>query len=80
MGNENRRVGKKYKNLRAEMARNGVSVGDLADSLEVRFATVSDKLNGRSRFYWDEVNRIRTKFFPACTLEYLFELDEQNTG
>ncbi|WP_428993679.1 XRE family transcriptional regulator [Brevibacillus choshinensis] len=68
----------RYKNLRAEMARQTITVGELAKLLGVRYATVSDKLNGRSRFFYDEASHIRRKFFPKCSLEYLFEqTDEQ---
>jgi len=65
-----------YNNLRAEMARNNVTVGNLAEILNVRYATVSDKLNGRFRFYYDEAIKIRNHFFPDCSLEYLFEAKE----
>ncbi|GED33990.1 XRE family transcriptional regulator [Brevibacillus centrosporus] len=68
----------RHKNLRAEMARHNVTVGDLADSLGVRYATVSDKLNGRSRFFYDEAAHIKRKFFPKCKIEYLFEQDDQD--
>lgn len=69
-----------YRNLRAEMARNGVTVGDVARMLNVRFATVSDKMNGRSRFYFDEASKIKTEFFPECSLEYLFEHEQKSTA
>lgn len=61
-----------YNNLRAEMARNKVTVGAIADFLGVRYATVSDKLNGRSRFFLDESFAIKAHFFPDCSVEYLF--------
>lgn len=70
----------RYKNLRAEMARHGVTVRQIAELLGVRFATVSDKLNGRSRFFTDEAIRIKQHFFPNCSLEYLFDDDKQNTA
>ena len=63
----------RYKNLRAEMARKGVTVRQIAQFLKVRFATVSDKLNGRSRFFCDEAIQIKRRFFPECPLEYLFD-------
>lgn len=66
-----------YKNLRAEMARSGVTIGELAEFLGVRFATVSDKMNGRSRFFCEEAIRIKRKFFPAYSIEYLFDQDDQ---
>ncbi|WP_059048921.1 helix-turn-helix domain-containing protein [Paenibacillus senegalimassiliensis] len=65
-----------FKNLRAEMARKKVSVGELAAVLGVRYATASEKLNGHSRFYYEEATKIRKHFFPECQLEYLFEQSE----
>ncbi|MFB6364512.1 XRE family transcriptional regulator [Paenibacillus elgii] len=69
----------RYRNLRAEMARNGVTIQQLANSLGVRFATVSDKINGKSRFFCDEAFYIRRNFFPNCSFEYLFDPDDQQT-
>lgn len=69
-----------FKNLRAEMARHDVSVGNLADVLNVRYATASDKLNGRSRFYYEEVEIIRNTFFPKMSIEYLFAKEHKNSA
>lgn len=62
-----------HKNLRAEMAREGITIGDIAEFLGVRHATISDKVNGKFRFYYDEALAIKNRFFPNCSLEYLFE-------
>lgn len=71
----------RYSNLRAEMARNGVTVMQIAELLKVRYATVSDKLNGRSRFFCDEAIKIKRHFFPHCSVEYLFfEEEKQDTA
>ncbi len=72
-------VSRMYMNLRAEMARNDVTIGDIAKVLDVRYATICDKLNGRFRFYYDEALKIKKHFFPDCSLEYLFER-KQNTA
>jgi transcriptional regulator with XRE-family HTH domain len=69
-----------YKNLRAEMARKGVTLGQIAKLLNVRFATVSDKLNGRSRFFCDEALRIKRHFFPDFSIDYLFDDDQEHTA
>lgn len=66
-----------YRNLRAEMARNGLTMGDLAKALNVRRATISDKINGKYRFYYDECLKIKKTFFPDLSIEYLFEKDEE---
>lgn len=67
-----------YKNLRAEMSRRGVTVKDLAELIGVRHATVSDKLHGKSRFFFDEAEKIRDSFFPDCSLEYLFQRNNED--
>lgn len=67
-----------YKNLEAEMVRNNVTRTNLANLLKVRYATVIDKMNGKSRFFYDEALKIKTVFFPDLTLEYLFQVDEKS--
>jgi len=62
-----------YQNLRAEMARKGLTIQDLAETLGVRYATMCDKLNGKYRFYYDEAKKIKDVHFPECDIEYLFE-------
>jgi hypothetical protein len=69
------------KNLRAEMARNDIKIKDLSTLLGVRYATVCDKLNGKSQFCMNEAFMIKGQFFPNCSLEYLFDTgDHQNTA
>ena len=43
-----------YGNLRLEMVRKGVTYQDLADALGVRHGTISDKMNGKSDFWYHE--------------------------
>jgi predicted transcriptional regulator len=62
-----------YKNLEAEMVRKGITRKDIAHLLKVRYATVSWKLSGKSRLYYDEALKIKNTFFPEFTIEYLFE-------
>jgi len=66
-----------YNNLRAEMARNNITIKNIAELLGVRYATACDKLNGRFRFYYDEALKIKTYLFPDCKLEYLFDHKEE---
>jgi hypothetical protein len=68
------------KNLNAEMARIGIKKTDIANLLGLRYATVIDKMSGKSRFYYDECMKIKTGFFPSFSLEYLFSSDNQNTA
>lgn len=62
-----------YPNLDAEMARTKTTKSDIAKLLKVRYATVLDKLNGKSRFSVDEALLIKRTFFPNVKFEYLFE-------
>lgn len=64
---------KVYRNLKAEMARSGITMVDIAEYLDVRYATVNDKVNGKYRFYYDEAYAIKKKFFDDMPMEYLFE-------
>lgn len=62
-----------HRNLRAEMAREGITMVDIAHYLNLRYATVNEKVNGKYRFYYDEALKIKQRFFPNKSLEYLFE-------
>lgn len=62
-----------YRNLKAEMARSGITMVDIAEYLDVRYATVNDKVNGKYRFYYDEAYAIKKRYFDDMTMEYLFE-------
>lgn len=66
-----------YPNLEVEMARIGIKRKDLAVLFRNRSATVSDKLNGKSRLLLDEAQEIQRTFFPDKKLDYLFKRDEQ---
>jgi transcriptional regulator with XRE-family HTH domain len=61
-----------YGNLRAEMVRKGLTFQNLAETLDVRHGTISDKMNGKSEFWYSEAVKIRDTHFPECSLEYLF--------
>lgn len=66
-----------YRNLEAEMARKGITRKDISSFLNVRYATVVQKLNGKYGFKLDEAFIIKKKFFPDLSLEYLFQTDEE---
>lgn len=66
-----------YNNLEAEMARNKITRKDLAVVLGVRYATIIDKLKGRSTFTLNEAFKIRDTYFPGLTIEYLFHKEEK---
>ena len=61
-----------YPNLKAEMARKGLTGEALAKELGIAPATLSAKLNIQDRIKLYECELIRKKFFPSLTIDYLF--------
>lgn len=68
------------RNLKAEMARFGIKAKDIARFLNVRDATVYDKLNGHYVFSFNEALAIKKQFFPKHDLEYLFANTENESA
>lgn len=66
-------MSKPYPNLEAEMARHGIKRSQIAELLDVRRGTISDKMNGKSRFDIDEAFAIKKTFFKDCPMDYLFD-------
>ena len=60
-----------YQNLKAEMKRIGVTQGDIAEFLSMSTNNVYLKINGKVPFTVDEAWKIRERFFPDATLDYL---------
>ena len=60
------------KNLKAEMARFGVSTSDIQNVLGCSTKTVLNKLNGTTEFTMSEGFKIHDAFFPSMELKYLF--------
>ncbi len=67
-----------YKNLLIVMKSKGVTAIQIANLLDCRQATVSEKLNGQvlCGFYFDEAAKIRKVFFPEYNYDYLFEREK----
>ena len=61
-----------YRNLRAEMARSGITSEQLAKGIGVNPATMSAKLNTAGRMRLDEAQQLWDEFFPGMTMDYLF--------
>ncbi|MBC8581495.1 helix-turn-helix domain-containing protein [Zhenhengia yiwuensis] len=61
-----------FRNLKAEMGRNSIRAKDIAKALNVREATISFKMNGKSDFTFNEAKQIKEIFFPDLDIEYLF--------
>lgn len=66
-----------YRNLLAEMVRNNITKKQIAKFLDLRVATICDKMNGKYSFKLDEAFRIKKEFFPQLTIEYLFATDSR---
>ena len=61
-----------FSNLRAEMARSGVTIQDVADSIGVNRDTAARKLARKSPITLDEAFKIERKFFCGLGITYLF--------
>lgn len=66
-----------YRNLEAEMVRHDISRKDIAKFLNLRYATIVQKLNGTYSFKLNEAMLIKKEFFPDLTMEYLFQIEEK---
>ncbi len=60
-----------YSELKAKMVIEGVTVEDIAKLLNLHRNTVRAKIEGKSKFYIDELKKIRDEFFPEMTLDQL---------
>ena len=63
-----------YNKLLKMMKQKGITEIQLANLLECRNATISEKLNGvvASGFTFDEAAKIKKVFFPEYDYDYLF--------
>lgn len=65
-----------YPNVRAEMARQGLSVADLADSLNISLSTMYGKLRGQYPITLIEAKAIKKIVKSEDPIEKLFEYQE----
>lgn len=65
----------KYSNLKAELARKGVSMEEVSKALEIHRNSVANKINGDTPFTVEEAFKIQKKYFPKLSLDYLFATD-----
>lgn len=64
-----------FPNLKAEMARNKITLDQIATELHLNVSTVSAKLNNYNRLKYCECAAIRNKFFPELSIDYLFSTE-----
>ncbi len=62
-----------YPELAAEIAKRGIRKKDIAKCVEISDRALSNKLQGRSAFTWNEVNKICDTFFPGAEMATLFK-------
>lgn len=71
-----------YKNLRAEMVRNGISKQEVQELLEISNNTYYSKMTGRTEFKLSEVEKILALFYrksgKVYSVEYLFDTTVTN--
>lgn len=66
-----------FANLRAEMARKGLTIQDIATLWGVNRDTASRKLSKKNQVKLNEAFAIEKEFFPGLSVRYLFhELEE----
>jgi len=65
-----------YPNLRAEMARNKITNGELGEAIGWALSTTSLKLNGRAPITLDEAKKIKQVVKTDLPIEDLFKEDE----
>ena len=65
-----------YPNVRAEMGRNGVNMTALAKALDMRIATVSNKLRN-GKFTFTEAVKIKQFLKTDMSLEELFREESE---
>ena len=61
-----------FPNLRAELARKGMSIPQLAELTGIKTTTLYDKFNGRSAFTLDEAVLIRDALGLDMSIDELF--------
>lgn len=64
-----------FPNLRAEMARKGLTTKQIADCAGITRRTLNNKMAGRFPFKHREMRSIRAAFFSDLTLDYLFAVE-----
>lgn len=62
-----------FSNLRAEMARMGITVQDIGKTLGVNRDTASRKLSGKSAISLSDAFVITETYFPESDIRYLFQ-------
>lgn len=65
-------------NLKAEMARANVTIGEIAEISGKSDRTIRDRIKGRGQLPIQDAIKVKNAFFPGMDLEYLFSRAEQD--
>lgn len=60
-----------FLNLKIEFLKKQVSIDDAAKAIGLHRNTLANKINGKCRFYLDEIEQLQKIYFYDCSLEYL---------
>lgn len=66
-----------FTTINMELARERMSVKDLATKAGIKYSTLLSKMNGHSEFNRSEMLRIQSAFDRKVPLEVLFNFDQQ---
>lgn len=68
-----------FRNLYAEMARIGLTVKEMYKEIPhiKAYDTLRNKLNGKTELTLQDMNFIKSRWFPQLALDYLFERVEK---
>lgn len=64
-----------YSNVKAELARKGLSVVDLSNMSGIKYMSLVNKLNGKTPLKLEEARTIKSVLDVDLPLEKLFELE-----
>lgn len=70
----------RYRNLKAEMGRNDITIEVMAKQLGIHRNSVANKLRGPSAFSIEEAMMIKNTYFPTLEYSYLFATEEDEKG
>lgn len=65
-----------YLNVKAELARQNLSVVDLSNKTGIRYQTLAEKLNGKYPLTLDEAKKIKAALGVDLSMEELFARSE----
>lgn len=62
-----------YLNLKTEMIKMGITIEQVASKLNLSGKTISNKIEGKTPFSYEEALNIKEIFFPYCDMQWLFK-------